>query len=75
LWNLAGKKYGASVSELIGDYRKRLPAYASTYLGDRNGGLDSKEAYADFVEQYYALGYPPASFLSRSNSWRLDDFS
>lgn len=57
LWDLAGKKYGASVSELIGGYRKRLPAYASTYLGDRNGGLDSKEAYADFAEQCYALGY------------------
>ena len=25
LWDLAGKKYGASVSELLGGYRKRLP--------------------------------------------------
>ncbi|MBJ3777661.1 enolase C-terminal domain-like protein [Acuticoccus mangrovi] len=57
LWDMAGKKYGASVSELIGGYRKRLPAYASTYLGDDNGGLDSKEAYAAFAEQCYELGY------------------
>jgi L-alanine-DL-glutamate epimerase-like enolase superfamily enzyme len=57
LWDLAGKKYGASVSELIGGYRQRLPAYASTYMGDRNGGLDSKEAYAAFAEQCFALGY------------------
>lgn len=57
LWDLAGKKYGASVSELLGGYRKRLPAYASTYLGDHEGGLDSKEAYADFAEQCYELGY------------------
>ena len=31
---------------MLGGYRKRLPAYASTYHGDRNGGLDSKEAFA-----------------------------
>jgi L-alanine-DL-glutamate epimerase-like enolase superfamily enzyme len=57
LWDLAGKKYGASVCELIGGYRKRLPAYASTYLGDSQGGLDSKEAYAAFAEQCYELGF------------------
>jgi L-alanine-DL-glutamate epimerase-like enolase superfamily enzyme len=57
LWDLAGKKYNASVSELLGGYRKRLPAYASTYLGDNEGGLHCKEAYADFAEQCYELGY------------------
>lgn len=57
LWDLAGKKYGASVSELIGGYRKRLPVYASTYLGDSQGGLDSKEAYAAFAEECFARGY------------------
>jgi len=57
LWDLAGKKYGASVSELLGGYRKRLPVYASTYLGDNQGGLDSKEAYAAFAEQCYELGF------------------
>jgi L-alanine-DL-glutamate epimerase-like enolase superfamily enzyme len=57
LWDLAGRKYGASVSELIGGYRKRLPVYASTYLGDDQGGLDSKEAYADFARECYELGY------------------
>jgi L-alanine-DL-glutamate epimerase-like enolase superfamily enzyme len=57
LWDLAGKKLGASVSELLGGYRARLPAYASTYHGDRNGGLDSKEKYAAFAEQCHAMGY------------------
>lgn len=57
LWDLAGKKYGVSVSELIGAYRTRLPVYASTYLGDSEGGLDCKEAYADFAEYCYSLGY------------------
>jgi L-alanine-DL-glutamate epimerase-like enolase superfamily enzyme len=57
LWDLAGKKLNASVSELLGGYRKRLPAYASTYHGDHNGGLSSKEAYADFAQHCYELGY------------------
>ncbi|WP_421724799.1 enolase C-terminal domain-like protein [Bauldia sp.] len=57
LWDLAGKKYGASVSRLLGGYRHRLPAYASTYHGDRNGGLDSKEAFADFANYCADIGY------------------
>ena len=57
LWDLAGKKYGTSVARMLGGYRTSLPAYASTYHGDRNGGLDSKEAFADFALQCRALGY------------------
>jgi L-alanine-DL-glutamate epimerase-like enolase superfamily enzyme len=57
LWDLAGKKYGASMSEMLGGYRKRLPVYASTYLGDDQGGLHSKEAYADFARQCHDLGF------------------
>lgn len=57
LWDLNGKRFGASVSQLLGGYRTRLKTYASTYHGDRNGGLDSPEAFADFAEKCYALGY------------------
>lgn len=57
LWDLAGKKYNASISELLGGYRKRLPAYASTYMSDRNGVLSSKEAHADFALACRELGY------------------
>ncbi len=57
LWDWAGKRFGAPISELLGGYRKRLPAYASTYHGDRQGGLASKEAYADFAQACYTLGY------------------
>ncbi len=57
LWDLAGRKYGCSVSRLLGGYRERLPAYASTYHGDREGGLDSKEAFAEFALQCRSLGY------------------
>lgn len=57
LWDLAGKRSGQSVSQMLGGYRKRLPTYASTYHGDRNGVLSSPGAYVDFAEQCYALGY------------------
>ena len=50
LWDLAGKKYGVSVSRLLGGYRTRIPAYASTYHGQvEPGGLDSPEAFADYA--------------------------
>jgi len=57
LWDLAGKAYGASVSALLGGYRKRLPAYASTFHGDRNGGLDSPAAYVAFAEACHDMGF------------------
>jgi L-alanine-DL-glutamate epimerase-like enolase superfamily enzyme len=57
LWDWAGHHYGASVSELLGGYRKNLPAYASTYHADRAGGLDSKEAFVTFAEHCHSLGY------------------
>ncbi|MCC6196112.1 MAG: mandelate racemase [Burkholderiales bacterium] len=57
LWDWAGKRYGASLSELLGGYRKRLPAYASTYHADRAGGLSSKEAFVDFASQCHEIGY------------------
>jgi len=57
LWDFAGKYYEAPIHELLGTYRKRLPAYASTYEADLNGGLDSPEAFADFAEECYDRGY------------------
>ena len=38
LWDLAGKKYGASVAQLLGASRQRLPVYASTYPGQKSPG-------------------------------------
>ncbi len=58
LWDIAGKAYGASVSEMLGGYRKTLPAYASTYHGDENGGLSSPEAFGEFAVQCREMGYP-----------------
>ncbi len=58
LWDIAGKAYGVPVYELLGGWKKKLPAYASTYHGDENGGLASPEAFADFAVQCKEMGYP-----------------
>ena len=60
LWDFAGKLYDAPVYELLGGgWRKKLPAYASTYHGDENGGLTTPDDFARFAkyckEEY---GYP-----------------
>ncbi len=57
LWDIAGKVHEAPVWQLLGGWKKSLPAYASTYHGDENGGLDTPEAFADFAEQCYEVGY------------------
>jgi L-alanine-DL-glutamate epimerase-like enolase superfamily enzyme len=57
LWDFAGKYYDAPIHELLGTYRTEFPAYASTYHGDENGGLDSPEAFADFAEACLERGY------------------
>lgn len=58
LWDFAGKYFDAPISKLLGGWRQRLPCYASTMAGDRNGGLDSPEAFAEFALQCKSLGYP-----------------
>lgn len=58
LWDLAGKISGQSISTMLGGYRKKLPAYASTITGDHHpDGLNSPKAYADFAEQCSEIGY------------------
>ncbi|MFA9518172.1 enolase C-terminal domain-like protein [Halopenitus sp. H-Gu1] len=70
LWDFAGKYHDSPIHELIGTYRERIPAYASTYGGDRNGGLDSPEAYADFAEECLEMGYPGFKIHVWGGEWR-----
>jgi L-alanine-DL-glutamate epimerase-like enolase superfamily enzyme len=57
LWDLIGKASGLPVSALLGGWRQRLPAYASTTHGDRNGVLSTPQSFVDFAEHCYRLGY------------------
>lgn len=58
LWDLAGKKYNTSVAKLLGGFRTRIPAYASTYHGqEEKGGLDSPEAFADYARACLENGF------------------
>lgn len=73
LWDYAGNRYEAPIHELLGTYRERLPTYASTYQGDRSGGLDSPEAYADFAADCLELGYPGFKVHGWDGDWRDAD--
>lgn len=58
LWDLAGNATGLPIYKLIGGFRDRVPAYASTMCGDDiPGGLDSPGAYAEFAAACVAQGY------------------
>ncbi|HUL96795.1 MAG TPA: enolase C-terminal domain-like protein [Usitatibacter sp.] len=57
LWDWAGKSVKQPIYKLLGGWRMRLATYASTYHGDRNGGLSSSQAYVDFAQQCYDMGY------------------
>lgn len=59
LWDLAGKIYDAPIHQLLGGWKKKLPAYASTYHGDENGGLSTAGDFAEFARYCKEeLGYP-----------------
>jgi len=58
LWDLAGRYLNQPVYKLLGGYRDKVPAYASTMCGDEvEGGLNTPEAYADFAERCKKQGY------------------
>jgi L-alanine-DL-glutamate epimerase-like enolase superfamily enzyme len=57
IWDLAGKRADMSIHRLLGGFRKTLPAYVSTFHGDRNGGLSSKEAFADYAVACLEQGF------------------
>ncbi|MCE7988358.1 MAG: mandelate racemase [Caldilinea sp. CFX5] len=59
LWDIAGKLYATPIYELLGGWRKTLPAYASTYHGDENGGLTTAADYGEFALRCKEeFGYP-----------------
>ncbi|QCS44953.1 enolase C-terminal domain-like protein [Natrinema versiforme] len=69
LWDFAGKYRNAPIHELLGTYRESFPGYASTYQGDKNGGLDSPAAFADFAEECLEMGYPAFKIHDWGGNW------
>ncbi len=57
LWDMAGRRLNTSVARLLGGYRFRIPAYASTLHADRNGALHSPQAFADFALACHERGF------------------
>ncbi len=58
LWDLAGRQTGLPIYKLLGGFRDKVLAYASTMCGDDlPGGLGSPEAYANFAEACQRQGY------------------
>ena len=58
LWDFAGQLTHLPVYRLIGGYREKVLAYASTMCGDDiPGGLDTPEAYARFALACKERGY------------------
>ncbi|MHB1318696.1 MAG: enolase C-terminal domain-like protein [Anaerolineae bacterium] len=68
LWDLAGKMAGLPIHALLGTYRTRVPAYASTVDGAVTGPLSIPESYADFAEQCLELGF--RGFKIHPFAWR-----
>jgi len=58
LWDLGGRYTGLPIHKLIGGNREKVPAYASTMIGDEDKGLSTPEDYADFAEECLERGYP-----------------
>jgi L-alanine-DL-glutamate epimerase-like enolase superfamily enzyme len=68
LWDLAGRALGTPVYRLLGGFRTKVRAYASTYIGDGDdveGGLNSPRAYAAFALQCKERGYTAFKIHSR----------
>ena len=58
LWDLAGRALRLPAHKLLGGFRTKVKAYASTMCGDElDGGLNSPQAYADFAIQCVERGY------------------
>ena len=69
LWDIAGKAYGVPVSQLLGGWKDRLPAYASTLHGGETGPLSSPKDYAAFAAECVRLGYR----AFKVHGWKEDD--
>jgi L-alanine-DL-glutamate epimerase-like enolase superfamily enzyme len=64
LWDIGGKQAGLPVHQLLGGYRTKLPAYASTVT------YSSISEFLDIADQALALGYPMIKLHAFGNAKR-----
>lgn len=69
LWDLLGKSLNAPVSDLIGQWRTDLPAYASLIHGHREGDMATHADLLDAVDKCIAAGFRGVKF----RGWPGDD--
>lgn len=69
MWDLLGKSLNAPVSDLIGQWRTDLPAYASLIHGHRQGDIASTEELLDAVDRCVDAGFQGVKF----RGWPGDD--
>ncbi len=65
LWDIAGKSYGQPIHRLLGTYRDRIGAYASSAV------LDSPQAYAEEAQSFQSEGWA-AYKIHPPTVWRED---
>ena len=65
LWDLAGKACGLPIHRLLGSYRDRVPAYASSQI------LESAAAYVEQAQSFQAAGWA-AYKIHPPQNWRED---
>lgn len=69
MWDLLGKSLNASVSDLIGVWRRDLPAYASLIHGHRQGDIASHAGLIEAAERCVETGFRGIKF----RGWPGDD--
>ena len=65
LWDIAGKAAGMPIHKLLGSFRDRVPAYASSQI------LPGPAAYAEEALHYKSLNWP-AYKIHPPQNWRED---
>ena len=57
LWDFLGRATDLPIHRLLGGWKTRIKAYASTYHGDENGGLSTPDDFAEYAAHCYEIGY------------------